>query len=457
VAQQIEAMKRAVASQGWELIGSPVVDDGLSASAYARKDRPAWAKVRAMIESGEVTAVAVWESSRLTRRLGEFADFRDLCERFGVLVLTSGGVIDYTRDSDRLGAAVGAVVDEHASRQTSARVKRAQAALARSGKPTKLAYGYLPIYGADRSLIAVELDPVAAPIVLECAARLVRGDSARTIAADLNARGVASPADARRITAGRETRDARWTTGGIRRMLATRAYIGVRVHGADEYPAIWPALFSEADHAVIVGMAGKLSGGPRGREIVHPLSGLLFCHKCEGAMRVSSRRAGKGYTCPSGCSWVDADKVEMEVYVATLQTLADPQFIRGAGDPARLSAIRAEVNALHETIAEAAMKAGKRQISVTMAAMIESQALADIAALDAEARAIRIPAGLPSHEVLAARWMDLSAERKRHYIRAVLGDRIIVLSGYTKDGKRRPMENRLRHPELVPSLDLLAA
>ena len=106
----------------------------------------------------------LWESSRGSRKVGEWVELIDLCEqqRVSIFVTTHGR--EY---------------------------KRAAAANARAGLPYgRIAYGYARRYDErTRKIIAQEPHPDEAPIVVELFARLKEGHAFKAIARDFAARG----------------------------------------------------------------------------------------------------------------------------------------------------------------------------------------------------------------------------------------------------------------------------
>jgi DNA invertase Pin-like site-specific DNA recombinase len=139
----------------------------------------------------------LWECSRGSRRVSEWAQLVDACESAGVRVhVTSHGrTYDPARSRDRRSLSEDAVDSEYETGRLSERVKRALAANAEeAGQPHgRMPYGYRREYelrGSQRVLTGQVPDPAAARVVEEIFARIAGGISLRQIAADLNGRVV---------------------------------------------------------------------------------------------------------------------------------------------------------------------------------------------------------------------------------------------------------------------------
>ena len=83
----------------WDL-GEPYVDEGLSASRYARRRRDDFDQLVSDLQSGPTgresrfgaDILMLWESSRGSRRVGEWVSFIELCEEKGVRIWVSSPI-----------------------------------------------------------------------------------------------------------------------------------------------------------------------------------------------------------------------------------------------------------------------------------------------------------------------------------------------------------------------------
>ena len=196
VEEQHDDNVRACGAHGFTINGEAYSDVSLSASRYATKVRGDFARLLADLEAGRFGAdvLVLWESSRGSRRVGEWATLVDDLEDSGVLVhvTTHGRTYDCANARDRRTLLEDAVDAAFQSDKASAAILRAAAATAARGEPHgRTPYGYARTYDPKtRKLIAQEPEPAEAAVVRELFARLRKGHSLRAIAGDFAARGV---------------------------------------------------------------------------------------------------------------------------------------------------------------------------------------------------------------------------------------------------------------------------
>ena len=160
-----------------------------------------------------------------------------------------------------------------------------------------------------------------AAIVHECAKRLLAGEPVRSIARDLNERGV-------RAASGGD-----WSPQCLRRMLASPRISGQRIHhGEIVAKAVWPAIISPEDGAKIRALLTDPERRTNKAARRYLLGGLLVCSHC-GEKLVARPRAGgqRRYACAkgpgfSGCgkTYVNADDVERFVIEAVFSCASTP-------------------------------------------------------------------------------------------------------------------------------------
>jgi DNA invertase Pin-like site-specific DNA recombinase len=73
-------------------------DAGLSASEFARKERPGYRRLLSVIEAGRVDLLWVWALNRATRQAREYLDLAELCRAQGVRWVVGGRVYDLEDD-----------------------------------------------------------------------------------------------------------------------------------------------------------------------------------------------------------------------------------------------------------------------------------------------------------------------------------------------------------------------
>ena len=263
VARQ-EADCRALAKKlGWTVA---VVRQDNDLSAYAlKRPRPAYQDLLEDVRTGRVQAIIAWASDRLHRSPRELEDFISLLETHGVAVQTvQAGPLDLSTPAGRLVARQLGAVARYESEHKAARIKRKHLELAEAGKPNG---GRRP-YGFERDGRHV---PHEAAVIREIVERLLAGDSLRSVAADLNRRGI--PA------AGGGT----WYTATIRRMLLNARLAGYREYlGKIMTKGTWDGIVSEDQWQALVHLITDPSRrtNPGGTARKHLITGIASCGVC---------------------------------------------------------------------------------------------------------------------------------------------------------------------------------
>lgn len=193
--QQHAEIASEAARRGWRIHPHPYRDDNRSASRYATKKREGFSQLITDLEDGRFDGdlLAIWESSRGSRRTGEWIDLIDLCKERGVRiwVLTHNRVYDPSNARDRRSLREDASDAEYESDKTSERLQRHMRAAAKTGRPHgKNVYGYQRMYAVQpngtRVLEKVLEHPDQAWVVKEAASMVLAGRSYYDIAATFN-------------------------------------------------------------------------------------------------------------------------------------------------------------------------------------------------------------------------------------------------------------------------------
>src|SRR5262249_32445191 len=167
--------------------------------------------------------------------------------------------------------------------------------------------------------------PAEAAIVKESAKRLLAGEPVRSIARDLNERGVPSS------TCGQ------WSPQSLRRMLAAPRISGQRVrHGEIVAKAVWPAIITPDEGAAIRSILSNPERRTNKAARRYLLGGLLVCHHCGERLVARPRSGGKRrYACAkgpgfAGCgkTYINADEVERFITEAVLHRLDSKELQR---------------------------------------------------------------------------------------------------------------------------------
>lgn len=275
----------------------PYTDVGRSASRYARVKRESFDTLIADLENDTFGAdiLAMWEFSRGSRKVYEWAYLIELCEKrkVKIWVTTHGRLLNPANARDRKAMHDDASDVEYESDKISERILRDVRDAAHRGRPHgKNIYGYRRVYDpVSRQLMRVEEHPEQAPVVREAAELVLKGESLYAIAKSFNERNIPP----RRPTMQAHRENYGWTPPAVKQMLTMPAYAGKRQHqGEIVGDAIWPALIEES---VWIKLQSVLSPESRRRTnhwpAAHLLSGIAFCDVCGGPLRVGRQNAGR--------------------------------------------------------------------------------------------------------------------------------------------------------------------
>jgi site-specific DNA recombinase len=236
-ARQKEIIERAVELRdGAELIGW-AEDLSVSASHVAPTDRPAlgsWLRDR----TADFDLILFWRIDRFVRRTADLADMVRWAEANGKGLASATEAFDLDTPLGKAMAYIISIFAEMEAQATSERVLGTKAYLRRIGRNAggKAPYGYLvtPSPGGPGHVLSV--DEASAEVAREAARRVTKGESVTSVAADLSRRGVPSPRDHDRLSAGREPLGAPFAAGSLWAILRSPALLGRVVHQRHTVP-----------------------------------------------------------------------------------------------------------------------------------------------------------------------------------------------------------------------------
>lgn len=170
----------------------------------------------------------------------------------------------------------------------------------------RIAYGWTRTLLPDGSKVETVNKPQAV-FVHELAERIVRGDSLRSIVADLNGRGVLSPTG------------KPWGKNMLRHLVLRERNVGLRVYrgevvGAGDWPPILDRALWEQVRAVLSDPQRRTSTSSAA---VHLLSGLARCGVCGGSMRAATNRTVPSYRCADR-SCVSRNRADLDAFVTAV-------------------------------------------------------------------------------------------------------------------------------------------
>lgn len=436
----------------WTVVIDPetTADDDISASKFSTKPRPGYDRLLAAIEAGQVEVIICTEMTRLYRKLEELLELIKMAERTRLKGIWTTDDIGYDLSTpEGVHAAIAAINNAQLeSAKLSKRQKRKKAAQARQG----MSNGGGRPFGFDKT--GMELVPEEVTILIEAKDRYLAGETMRDIVRDFYSRGVLSPYG------------KPWQIENFQRVLFNRRYLGIRVHNEAEYPALWPAIFTQGEWermntrrlAIVARYPGKQPGTTR----QYLLTGLLYCGGC-GKPMIGSRRKTKDeiqrrYRCrhvdnygqPYGCGKVfrGADPLDLWVTEAVLYRFDVPEVadLLGNGEDKTsdlLATYQEAKGKLDQMVADYASGFLTREqfavAKTTAERNLESarQALARV-----QTKPTHFPA---SGELIREAWATASVDWK-HSVIALIVERVILLPGHP--GSHRWKEWRFQ-PDFV--------
>lgn len=346
VNRQMKDLRRwALEDIGGEVAGEWIENDR---SAHNGEERPEYEKmmaaaVAAAQQPGVRVIVAAYHPSRLWRQRVERAQaIEDLRQVKAFVAFESGGYFNMSKASDRSQLANLGESDTAESEVKSERVTRAALERAEEGRANgPVAYGWRRVYEHDEDGKVIGFHDVEHPeqaaIVREIVRRLLAGDSVIAVTTDLNDRGVPAPGagQKRKRRALGQTEDGqRWSKTSVKKVALRKVNVAIRTYKGAEYPAAWPAIITEEQHARITDLFAERAGGcERPGQRMHLLSWgeVCTCGPCGGPIRVAlrgnSKRGAKRptYVCDDGCVGRNEEALDRHIEAIAVEVLADPE------------------------------------------------------------------------------------------------------------------------------------
>jgi len=448
---------QAAAADRAVTLGQPYADNNVSASRYSTKIRGDFTKLLDDLHRGRFGAdeLWLWESSRGSRRVGEWVELIEACEKAGVtiFVTTHGRVYDPSNGRDRRSLLEDAVDSEYESSKVSVRAKRAAAANAAAGKPHgPTPYGYRRVYDPlTKQLVRQEPRPDEAAVIRELYDRLQKGHSLRSIAADFDARGIRTRA---RERDGQPTPGKPFSAQHLRDLALTPAYVGLRIHDPNAkregrrhhsldgaVKGTWAPLVSEETYHEVRRMLTRPERKTtRSGRAVHLLSMIVKCGECGGPLCVTRRSDGKQpagremYQCRSkGCVRIDKTDLDSYAEAAMLGILAAPdkyeRLESAAHDDDRLQQVRSDLSVARTELQELRDDVSAGRLSVANLREVGPGLEARVTALEAQQKELETPSLLrgliePGKGV-QRRWKTTPIAAKREVARVLLSPEVL--------------------------------
>lgn len=422
VAEQETECRAVCDRNGWP-VADVLTDNDRSATRFATKDRPQYARLSEVLHPGDV--LVVWEPSRAGRSMEHYVDLRRLCTDRGVMLSYSGKLFDLDDGDDRFTTGLDALIAEREAEDIRKRIKRAHRENLAQGRPHgRVPYGYKIVRDPEtgRSVGRVP-DPDRAPLIQEAARRVLAGQSFGSVVRWI------------------ETQDPLgWNSAKLRRILTNATYAGYRTNsttangkrGPQEIHSkgTWePILTDEQHHDLVALFAGRRTG-PRGAPVKYLLSGIARCAVCgDHLWRARSGRRKDGsnyevYQCKTHCVGRNMAAIDAVINSVVEGVLTSPESLAALAEepatdptaPARLAELRKRLEDVENEIAEGRMPAGT---GARVATRLEAQ----IAEMEAETAPVftdPVVRELATAPDPVTTWRELPLESRREFIRATM-------------------------------------
>jgi site-specific DNA recombinase len=349
--RQLDSCRLLAKAREFDVV-EEIVENDVSATKGAR---PGFQRILDSFDRGDITAVIVWHTDRLYRRLTDLVKLMEIAERCDVWIMTvRGGDLDLTTASGRMFANMTASVaryevEHKGERQVEANQQRATAGKWQfSNRP----YGYERVDG-DVRIVESE-----AANVREAYKRYLAGESVYSIVENFNLR---------RLTT---TKGGTWSMTTLRAMLSNPAYAGIRLYKGEAYSeqGDWePIVSRETWEAYSTSKQRRKTPHTWSNRTKYLLSGMATCGVCGGQMmarptyprnRNGEKRASvMAYTCTANwCVQRNLQLVDDLVEAVVIARLNQPdaaQAVRPKADVKPLLLESAELRQRKDDLAMA--------------------------------------------------------------------------------------------------------
>lgn len=287
VERQRKDNREVAEREGLTLVGgAPYTDNDLSASTKGKKARPGYQRLLADARAGLFSVIVAYSASRLTRRPREHEDLIELAQQHGIRFLfVRSPSFDLNSADGRQVARMLAAADAAEAERTQERVARAVTDRVERGE----FHGGPRPYGLEPDAKTIREDEAAR--IRAWARHVLAGGSLRSIARELNEAEVPT------------VNGSPWRGEVVRKIILNPRVAGLRVHNGSEYPSWSPEIIAPATwralKATLENPDRRLNPGSPARKYLGV--GLFTCERCpETTVRTGENRMGaRTYVCPS--------------------------------------------------------------------------------------------------------------------------------------------------------------
>jgi DNA invertase Pin-like site-specific DNA recombinase len=331
-------------------------DDGIS--GYKDVHRPAFEEATAALAAGEFSTLLVWKLDRLSRRgMGAVGNLLDRLEGTGGRIVS---VLDGVDTSQTQGRMLVALLSEMARGESSNISTRVRSAFEEHRRRGEWVHGRAP-WGFVLEAKRLHPDPATEDAARWVIERATAGQSLHSLAHDMNARGLRTPAagDVRR---GRVV-EGEWTAASLSGWLRSPVLCGLlpegrRSRGAARHPetgepvSIGEGLISETEWSALqkvtaargrsrfVTSEAPVGPSPWGGDLTGARS-LLVCGRCGGSMHTGTQsyRCAAANRGKASCQGLSVKRDTLDAYL--LDAVVARLAVLGADSPALDAAARA--------------------------------------------------------------------------------------------------------------------
>lgn len=336
VADQVSHGRADCEANGWRLDEAHILNEEVSASRYARRQREAWPVLLEALEAGKVGVLVLWESSRGDRKLSEWAGLLDLCRDTGTLihVISHERTYNLANHRDWKTLASEGVDNDHYTQRLSADITRGKRGAMKRGRPQGAPpYGYRVRYDsrtgkpAGWDIVDTQGDTVRL-IVRQIGKHVPK----REVARQLNTGGVPS------ATGGL------WRPEAVGVIAGNPSYAGlIRLPDGSliERDPAYPAIVEREEWEAADAVLRPRKTGERPGAVRHLLSHIV---SCECGARFEADGEGR-YRCTEGHARIDEAWLDERVGYLVCAKLAqdDARDLYADDSDARAQALKAEL------------------------------------------------------------------------------------------------------------------
>ena len=334
VERQEEASRQLIEARGLPPVFDVYTDNDVSATDR-RKVRKDYKRLLADMRAGLITHVVAWHTDRLHRQPRELEDYIDAVVAAGIqTVCVVSGALDLNTPGGQMAARQLVAMAKYESDLKSQRLTAKHLQLAQGGAFN----GGSRRWGYEVGMIRQR--PAEARVIRQLAAAVIEGRSLKSLAADLNDKGVPTP------------KGCQWRGANLGTMLKSPHLAGLRTHkGRVVGRATWRPILDRSTWEavrVILNDPTRLVASSNVRKYL--LTGLARCGTCGGKIRGRETKGRPSYMCESTAHVhrpvVMVDGVVRAAVVARLAMVDASGALQDDNDTRTFNRLQGEVDTL---------------------------------------------------------------------------------------------------------------